>query len=461
VARTVGSSTLDPAQVKRLAEVHRGELITPGDAGYDEARNLYNAMIDRRPGLIARCAGAADVIAVVGFAREQGWDLAVRGGGHNLPGTSVCDGGVVIDCSALRSIRVDPEARSARAEPGLRWLDFDAETQAFGLATTGGTFSDTGISGLTLGGGMGWLGGHYGLASDNLVAADVVSADGRLLRASADEHPDLFWALRGGGGNFGVVTSFEYRLHPVGPVLGGLVAHPFERAREVLRFYQEFSSAMPDELSTACSFLTHPEAGPAVGMAAVWSGPVDQGEKVLKPLHDFGPPVEDTIAVVPYRAVQTMLDPLCPPGLRYYAKGLYVDDLTDVLIDATIEHFARVTSPRSLVIIQYKGGQMGRGPADRTAFGHRDARHLFVAWSAWEDPREDDRHVAWARGLAEAVEPVGAGGEYVNDLGLETEEGHARIRAGFGANYDRLAKLKAKYDPDNLFHHNQNIRPEP
>jgi FAD/FMN-containing dehydrogenase len=459
VAQTTDSSAhIDASLVELLGATHRGQLISPGEPDYDEARQVWNAMIDRHPGLIARPAGAADVVAAVNFARGHDLVLAVRGGGHNMPGTSVCDHGLVIDFSAMKAIRVDPEARTARAEPGVRWGEFDRETQGFGLATTGGTFSDTGIAGLTLGGGIGWLGPKYGLAHDNLVSVDIVTADGRLRRASEDENADLFWAVRGGGGNFGVVTSFEYRLHQVGPLLGGLVAHPFPRARDALQFYREFSADMPDELATAFAFMTHPEAGLAVGIAAVWNGPLDEGEEAIKPLRQFGPPVEDNIGPISYCGVQTMLDEMAPPRRRYYAKAPFVDDFSDEAIDTAVAHFAKVTSPFTMIVIQYMGGEMARGAPDRTAFGHRGARHAFVIFSGWED-NESDRHVAWTRQMDAAIRPFGTGGEYVNDLGLETDEGGQKVRDALGANYDRLVQVKNTYDPGNLFRHNQNIRP--
>jgi FAD/FMN-containing dehydrogenase len=450
---------IDGSDIERLRAAHRGQLISRGDPDYDEARQVWNAMIDRHPGLIARPAGAGDVMTAVNFAREQNLMVAVRGGGHNLPGTSVCDDGLVIDFSAMKAIRVDPIGRTVRAEPGVRWGEFDRETQAFGLATTGGTFSDTGVAGLTLGGGVGWLGPKYGLAHDNLIGVDIVTAQGRLLHASEGENADLFWAVRGGGGNFGVVTSFEYRLHEVGPMLGGLVAHPFPRAKEALQFYREFSADMPDELATAFAFLTHPQAGLVAGMAAVWNGPLDQGEAAIKPLREFGPPVEDNIGPISYCGVQTMLDHLAPPRRHYYAKAPYLNEFSDEMIDAAVANFAEVTSPFSLVVIQYKGGEMARGALDRTAFGHRDANHLFVIFTSWADPVDTEPNIAWTRGLDAAIRPFGSGGEYVNDLGLEVDEGNAKLREAYGAHYDRLVEIKNKYDPENVFRHNQNIPP--
>jgi FAD/FMN-containing dehydrogenase len=452
-------AVVEAAAVRELQASLRGQLIQPGDPSYDAARQVFNAMIDRRPALIARCAGAADAIAAVRFAREHRILVSVKGGAHNFPGNSVCDGGLVIDFSALKGIRVDPRQQVARAEPGVKWGEFDRETQAFGLATTGGTFSDTGIAGLTLGGGVGWLGGTYGLASDNLVAADVVTAEGRLVTANAQENADLLWGLRGGGGNFGVVTSFEYRLHPVGPVLAGLVVHPFARAKELLRFYRDFTTETPDELSTMYALLTGPDGAPMAGIAACYNGPLEEGERVLRPLRAFGPPVADQIGLMPYTAVQSMVDALGPPGRHHYAKSPWVREITDGLIDAVAASFAEVTSPHSMIVLQQKDGEMARGPHDRTAFGHRDDRYSLVLWASWADPRESDRHVGWLRGLAQAVALFTAGGDYVNDMGLATDEGAERIKAGFGANYARLVALKDKYDPTNLFRHNQNIRP--
>lgn len=458
VVSAAGAAVPEQA-VQELQASLRGHVLRPDDADYDEARKVFNGMIDRRPGLIARCATSADVIAAVGFARENAVLISVKGGAHNIPGNAVCDGGLVIDFSAMKGIRIDPQRRTARADPGVKWGEFDRETQAFGLATTGGTASDTGIAGLTLGGGVGWLGGKFGLASDNLVSADLVTADGRLLTASAEENADLFWGLRGGGGNLGVVTSFEYRLHPVGPLLAGLVVHPFARAKEVLRFYRDFTAVTPDELTAACALLTGPDGKPAVGIAVCYNGAIEEGERVIRPVRQFGPPLADQIGPIPYTAVQSMVDPLFPPGRHYYAKAPWLREIRDETIHALAAHFAEVSSPHTIVLIQQKGGEMARGPRDRTAFGHRDARYNLVLFSSWEDPRESAAHVAWTRGLAAAVEPFTAGAEYVNDLGIEAEEGTDRIKAGFGANYSRLVALKNQYDPTNLFRHNQNIRP--
>ena len=435
----------------------RGPVIAPGDAEYDQARKIWNGMIDRRPTMIARVAGAADVVTCVNFARDHDLVLAVRGGAHNVAGNAVCDGGLVVDFSAMKAIRVDPAQRRARAEPGVKWGEFDREVQAFGLATTSGTFSDTGIAGLTLGGGMGWLGGKFGLVSDNVLSFDVVTADGRLRTVSQDEEPDLFWALRGGGGNFGVVTSFEYRLHPVGTLLAGPVFHPIDQAREVLRFYRDFSSAIPDELVTAFAFLTLPDGERAVGIAVVYNGPLDAGEEVIRPVREFGQPIVDQIGPMPYTAVQTMFDPLAPTGRHYYVKAPYLREIQDGAIEALVDSFAEVPSPFSIILLQQKSGAMARGQADQTAFGHREDQFAAILFSGWDDPAQAEANIAWTRRLARDLEPFGSGGEYINELGPQDRPDH--IRASFGANYDRLAALKETWDPTNLFRHTQNIKP--
>jgi FAD/FMN-containing dehydrogenase len=455
-----GRAVLDDGAIQALRSSMRGVLLQPEHEGYDEARQLWNAMIDRRPALIARCAGPSDVMAAVKFARDHHVLVSVRSGGHNVTGIAVCDGGLMIDLSQMRSIRVDPIKRTARAEGGVKWLDFDHETQAFGLATTGGTASDTGIAGLTLGGGIGWLGGTYGLVSDNLIAVDIVTAEGQLLRASSTEHADLFWGVRGGGGNFGVVTSFEYQLHAVGPtVLGGMVVHPFTRAKDVFTFYSEFSRSVPDELVTACGLLTSPDGHPAVAIAVCYNGPLEAGEEVLRPLRAFGPPVADHIQPMPYTQVQRMFDETWGIGRQYYIQAPWFKAISGAAIDILVAHFADVTSPQSLAVFFQKNGAMSRGPHDRTAFGHRDAQYALVIASIWLEPGNAEPHMRWARHLSEAIAPYTAGGDYINDLGLAAEEGIERIKAGYGANYERLVVVKNRYDPSNFFYHNANIKP--
>jgi FAD/FMN-containing dehydrogenase len=435
----------------------RGQLLRPGNPGYDAARKIDNAMIDRRPMLIARCAGVSDVLAAVRFARAHELLVSVRSGGHNVAGNAVCDGGLMIDLSPMKGIRVDPRANTARAEAGVTWGEFDLETQAFGLASTGGVISTTGIAGLTLGGGVGWLNGRFGLACDNLVAADVVTADGDFLRASEQENAELFWGLRGGGGNFGIVTSFEYRLHSLGPVvLAGPVFHPAARAREVLRFYREFTADEPDELTTYAGLLTGPDGTPLVGIVPVYAGAPEKGEKLVAAARKFGPPVVDQIGPMPYLAVQQMFDPAFPPGRYNYWKSSLAPRITDALIEAVVEHMARVPSPHSAIMLEHYHGAYARTRPAETAYPHRTSTYDVVIIANWTEPAHNERNIAWARNLFEAVQPQISDGVYVNFLG---DEGAERVHAAYGENYGRLAALKRTYDPTNFFRMNQNIRP--
>ncbi len=451
-------SAIDEAAVVQFGTALRGELIRPNDAAYDEARKLWNGMIDRHPGLIAQCVGAADVVAAVNFARENNLLVSVRGGGHNVPGISVCDGGLVIDLSRMKGIRVDQARKVARAEPGLRWGEFDRETQAFGLATTGGTNTDTGIAGLSLGGGMGWLGGKHGMVVDNILSVDIVTADGRLRTASATENPDLYWAIRGGGGNFGVVTSFEYQLHPVGLVFGGMIAYPFAKAGEYLRHYRDFVKTAPDELTSIAALGTLPDGTRAALTVVCYNGPAAEGERLVGRLTAFGAPLMAQVAPMPYAVMQGILDELNPPGRLYYAKGPFLREMNDGVIDATVANFAMVPSPFTAVLFQHKTGAMSRGGAD-TAFGQRAAPFDMIIFGGWHDPAENEINVAWVRKVAQDAEPATTGGSYLNDLGREADEGSAQIRAAFGEKYERLVQVKTKYDPKNLFRHNQNIHP--
>src|SRR5215510_568297 len=437
----------------------RGPLLRPGDAGYDEARQVWNANVDKRPALIARCAGVSDVINAVNFARTNSLLVSVRGGGHNIPGNCVCNGGLVIDLSRMKGIRVDPARRTVRAEGGVKWGEFDHETQAFGLATPGGTDADTGIAGLTLGGGLGWLAGKYGLACDNLIAADLVTADGQLRHVSASEHPDLFWGLRGGGGNFGVVTSFEYQLHPVGPVLAGIVLYPFTKAKEALIFYRDFATAIPDEVNTIGALLTSPDGVPVVAIGVCYNGDLDAGEQVLRPLRAFGPPLADEIRPMAYCQVQTLFDAAFVRGHRYYFKSNFMQKISDGAIDVLIERFPTIPSPLYLVYFGQLGKAANRVGATATAFSHRDALCDWGCDAVWLDPAADGVHIEWTRALAEAMRPFTMGSDYAPHIGLETDEGAERIKAAYGPNYERLAALKHTYDPTNLFRHNQNIQP--
>lgn len=455
---TAGHIVLEEAAVKELKASLRGELLRSADEGYDSARRVWNGMIDKRPALIARCAGAADVIQCVRFARERDLLVSIRGGGHNVAGNAVCDGGLMIDLSPMKSIRVDPAAQLVRAEPGVLWGEFDRQTQAFGLATTGGMISTTGIAGLTLGGGQGWLASKYGFAIDNLLSADIVTADGALLTASATHNEDLFWALRGAGHNFGVVTSFEYQLHRVGPVLGGMVLHSFQRATDVLRFYRDFTTTLPDEVTTAAGILTGPDGNLVVAMIACFTGALDQGERVLAPLRHFGPPVADTIGPCPYTAVQTMLDGAFPPGRLNYWKPSLTSRLSNEMIGAIIDSGGRMPSPLSAIVILEFHGAYQRVGKTATAYYHRDLQYDIIIAANWTDPADSERNVPWARELFQALQPHMPRGVYVNDL--DHDEGVERIKDAYGENYQRLVTLKTKYDATNFFRLNQNIKPE-
>jgi FAD/FMN-containing dehydrogenase len=398
-----------------------------------------------------------DVMAAVKFARENALQIAVRGGAHNVAGRATCDDGVVIDFSEMRGIRVNPGARTAQAEPGLRWEEFDRETQAFGLATTGGTVGDTGIAGLTLGGGFGWLEGLFGMTVDNVLSADVVLASGELVHASADEHADLFWAIRGGGGNFGIITSFEYRLHEVGPmIVGGMVLHPFERAAEVLTFYREFLASAPDELTVAAVLVTGPDGQKAVAVAAAYIGPLDEGERAVAPIKQFGPPVMDMMGPLPYLGQQAMLANAMPPNVLNYWKADFISTVTDDVIRTSIAAFDEVPSPLSSILFFPIHGAASRVAPDATAYPHRKGVHMGL-YALWRDRAANQANIAWVRRAWAAIQPFVPGGVYVNELG--EDEGDDRVRLAYAANYDRLARVKAKYDPHNVFCLNANIQP--
>ena len=440
-------------------EAIRGNVIRPGDREYDRARSVWNGMIDRSPAVIVQCLDVADVVNAVNFAREAGLGVAVRGGGHNAAGLAVADGALVVDLSMMRSVDVDPVARTARADGGATWGDFDRATQAHGLATTGGAISMTGIAGLTLGGGIGWLMRSYGLACDNLIAADVVTADGSIVTASESENPELLWGLRGGGGNFGVVTSFTFQLHDVGEVLAGILVHPADRATEVLRFYRDFTRSAPDELALFAALMTSPDGMPMVGLIAAYNGPIEEGERILRPLREFGPPLADQIAPMPYTALQTMLDEGFPSGLPVYWRSNFVSDLSDDAIDTIVDGFSRITSPLSAILLEHLGGAVARVGRDDTAFDHRDAEYNLAIIARWPEPAMEEAGIAWARDLWSAMLPF-TRGVYVNYLGVG--ESSARVREAYGADkYARLAALKRRYDPTNQFRFNQNIEPGP
>jgi FAD binding domain/Berberine and berberine like len=443
--------------IEMLRTSLRGPSFCPGEQGYDAARTVPNAMIERRPAIIAQCAGAADVIACVRFAREHDVLVAVRGGGHSVAGKSVCDGGLMIDLSAMKGIRVDPVRRTVRAETGLKLGEFDRETQAFGLATTLGVVSATGIAGLTLGGGWGHLHAKYGLAIDNVIAADVVTADGRLLTANASENQDLFWGVRGGSGNFGIVTSLEYRLHEVGPVLGGGVFYPVAKAGEVLRFFREFAETIPDELVIQAAAINLPDGVPVFAIAACYCGSLSEGEKVLKPLRAFGSPVADLVGTISYLQMQSMFDPFFPPGRLTYVKSNFIWTLSDDAIDAIAEYANTRPSPYSFApAIEHWHGAATRVGVTDTAFPHRENSYNFMAWSNWADPSDSEKNIQWTRDCWNAMRPYLVAGSYGNYV---SDEGEASERAAYGPNYDRLVVLKYKYDPTNLFRMNHNIKP--
>jgi FAD/FMN-containing dehydrogenase len=446
----------------------RGQLLSAGHAEYDVARALWNGAIDRRPRLIARCIGTRDVIAAVRFARDHDLEIAVRGGGHNVAGTAACDDGIVIDLSAMRGVRVAPRERTAWVQGGALWGDVDHETQAHGLATTGGIVSHTGVAGLTLGGGVGWLMRKYGLTVDNLLAADVVTADGEVLRASADEHADLFWALRGGGGNFGVVTSFEFRLHSVGPaVLAGPILWDATDVREVLCAYRDFIRDAPDELGTVVRFGAAPPLPvippdlhwrPVVIVGACYAGPIEEGERVLRPLRTARAPLLDLVGPMPYAGFQSALDSTVVHGWNYYWKSTHLPDLGEDLIDVIAEHAFSCSSPRSYAAMFHLKGAVSRVADGATAFGNRQASHAITLDAVWRPGEElGDADTAWTKTFFAALGRF-RNGVYVNFLGGDEE--HGRVREAYGdINYDRLARVKAAYDPANVFHCNQNIRP--
>ena len=451
--------------IGQLRERARGAVIEPGDDGYDEARTVYNAMIDRRPLVLVKCVDAGDVMAVVDYARENGLDLAIRGGGHSVPGFGTVEGGVVADLSGMRGVRVDPAARTARAEGGATWGDFNHATGAFGLATTGGIISTTGVGGLTLGGGIGYLTRGHGLSCDNLLSVDVVTADGRLVRASAADNADLFWAIRGGGGNFGVVTSFEFGLHPVASIYGGVRFFELAEVANVLRFYREFIADAPPELGAFPAFQIAPplpfipedrHGDTLIAMVACWSGAPEKGERALEPIREIAPTVAEFVDTMPYAAINGLFDALVPPGLQHYWKANFVTELTDKAIQAHVEHGPKVPVVNSTVHIYPINGAVHDVAPDGTAFAYREANFATVIAGMWPDPADNEANIAWVRSYYDATAPESEEGGYINFMSGDDQE---RIKANYRGNYDRLVDVKRKYDPDNLFHLNQNIRP--
>jgi hypothetical protein len=456
---------LSTSSAHSLRSGFQGAVIAPGDSDYDEARAVFNAAIDRRPALIARCATARDVSAALAFARQHGLVVAVRATGHNVAGFAVCDGGLVVDLSRMKRITVDPAARTVRAEAGCNWGEVNDALQPHGLAATGGFVSVTGVAGLTLGGGLGWLVRKHGLALDNLLAADVVLADGRAVTASARENSDLFWAIRGGGGNFGIVTSFEFRVHPAGTVLAGIVLHPLAGGAGALRAWRDFEGTAPVESNMGALLFTFPDepegppfrGTPVVGLGGVYCGDIATGARVVAPLRAYGPPMVDLFKPTPYNEAQRMADFLWPPRLYNYWKSSYLTGVSDAAIDTMLDWFARVPSRHTVLVLEHNGDSAyDEVPESATAYGHRRWPFNMVITSGWSDPADADRNIAWTRGFFDAMRPFRADAAYVNYL---ADEGPDAVRAAYGAKLTRLATLKAKYDPENVFRLNQNIQP--
>jgi FAD/FMN-containing dehydrogenase len=444
--------------VSPLPSRFAGQLLDQDNPQYDEARRVHNGLVDKRPALIARCRGVADIADAVNLARKQNLEVAVRGGGHNVAGRATVDGGVMIDLSLMKGIHVDPKPRTARAQGGATWAEFDRETQFHGLATTGGAVSSTGIAGLTLGGGLGWLMGEYGLAVDNLLSVEIVTADGGVLRASDLENPDLFWGVRGGGGNFGVVASFEYRLHPVGPmVTGGLVAHAFSGARDVLQFYREVTASLPDELTVYAGLIHAPDGSKLAAIAVCHCGSPSDGEVATRRIKAFGSPAMDTMGRMEYCQQTSMLDAAYPKGALNYWKSSFLADLSDEAIRTMIDCFAKCPSPMSQVFLEHIHGAATRVGVSDSAFPHRTEGYNLLLLSQWMNSSDNDRCITWARESYAAMQPFAAAGRYVNYL--DHDEAGDPVAAAYGPNYRRLRELKAKYDPDNFFHMNQNIQP--
>jgi len=451
--------------IDKLREQVRGDVITADDERYDEARKVRNGMIDKRPQVIVRPANAGDVMSAVNFAREGGLDLAIRGGAHSVPGFGTVDRGVVIDLSAMRGVRVNPQRRTARAEGGATWGDFNAATNAFGLASTGGIISTTGVGGLTLGGGIGYLARGYGLSCDNLVSADVVTADGKFVVASEKENEDLFWAIRGGGGNFGVVTSFEFKLHPVKDIYGGPMFYELKYARDVLSFYREYIAGAPREMGAFPAFQIAPplpfipekrHGDTFVLVVACWSGPVADGERALKPFHDVAPVFAEHVGAMPYPALNAAFDGLYPTGLQHYWKANFVKELSDQAIDAHVEHGTKVPAMTSTMHIYPINGACHDVASDQTAFAYRDANFATVIAGMWPDPAQNSANTRWVREYYDATAPLSEAGGYINFM---AEDDQSRIKANYKGNYQRLVDVKKKYDAGNLFHVNQNIKP--
>jgi len=452
-------TTVDKERLEGLAASFSGVLVTPGDEAYEEARKVHNGLVDKRPALIARCRGTADIVEALGFARDSGLEISVRGGGHNVAGRAVTDGGLMIDLSLMKGIHVDPRARTVRAQGGVIWREFNRETALHALATTGGIISTTGIAGLTLGGGLGWLMGKYGLAADNLLSVELITSSGEVVSASEGEHPDLFWALRGGGGNFGVASSFQYRLHPLEQVFGGLVAHPFDAAGEVLRFYRDFTATVPDELAVIGALVHAPDGSgvPLAACAICHAGSLDRAQSDLEPLLKLGSPAMVQVGPMPYPAANMMLDDAYPRGALNYWKSKFVQELSDDAIDTMIDRFAACPSPMSGMVIEQFHGAVTRVDVSETPVPHREPGYNFLITSEWIDPGATGENIDWARQTYAALQPHLLQRRWLNYL--DDDEASDAVRAAYGPNYERLTRVKAKYDPDNLFRLNHNVTP--
>lgn len=463
---TMAKADLEQSTVDAFADQLRGSLLQPGGPGYEEARKVWNAMIDKRPRLIARCQGTADVIAAVNFARDLDLRLAVKGGGHNVAGDAVCDDGLMIDLSPMDSVRVDPAARTAHVGGGATWGDFDHEVQAYGLATTGGIVSTTGVAGLTLGGGLGHLSRKYGLAHDNLRSVDVVTADGKLVRASEDEHPELFWGIRGGGGNFGVVTSFEFELHPLGTeVLTGPIIYRYEDAAAAFRYSRDFIAEAADEIQCYAAFskgspelgLPEPLHGESIFvLIPTYAGDIEEGRQALRPIREFGDPIADAVQPTPYLELQRMFDERWAEGYRYYWKSHLFDNLSDEAIETIVDHCDSTAPYMSVFTDGWLSGAISRASDDATAFPHRDQAVTVTVCMQWEDPDRDEELISWAREFHQSLEPYASEGAYVNFLDQDDDE---RVAAAYGDWYNRLRRIKGDWDPENLFRVNKNIEP--
>ena len=436
--------------------VIKGIVLTAGDAEYENARKVWNGMIDRKPAFIAQCTNADDISTCVRFARKNNMIVSVKGGGHNVAGNAVCEGGLMIDLSKMKEIKVNVANKTATAEPGVILREFDAATMAHGLATTGGTVSDTGLGGLTLGGGLGWLMGKYGITADNLLSAEMVLSNGEQLTVDEDNHPDLFWAIRGGGGNFGIVSKFKYQLHSFGPnVVAGMILYPMEQAKAVMKFYREYARTAPDELMAYSGFIVTPEGLPVTMLLPAWLGDLDEADKYLAPLRSFGTPLADMVAEMPYTSLQSILDAAAPTGIRRYWKSGYFTDLSDQLLDIVLKYVATRPSPMSPVLFLHVRGAAARTATEVTAFGNRRDQWDSDIISQWLDPADDDKNITWTRNFWKEIEPL-TNGVYVNHLGSDDDP---RVANAYGPNFERLKTIKKKYDPDNFFRMNNNIRP--